>query len=242
MKNVLKNKKALLLAGGVVGVLVLGGGGVAVASTLGDDRIGGQAADQAKEAALAETGGGTVTDVDRLDDGLPGYEVDVVLPDGRESTVLLGDDFGVTSSRVDDDDRSGDDRSGRDGSGRDDRAGSDDRGGDDRGSDDDSGDNRSGRDGRGDDDLSDDSTATPGSSSTSGSASSSDDELVGADYDQAAAASIAAAGGGTVTDADRSDDGDVAYEVDVRLDDGTEVDVDLDASFAVLRTDVDDRR
>ena len=223
MKNVLKNKKALLLAGGVVGVLVLGGGGVAVASTLGDDRIGGQAADQAKEAALAETGGGTVTDVDRLDDGLPGYEVDVVLPDGRESTVLLGDDFSVSSSRVDDD--------------RDDRAGSDD--GDDRSGRDGRGDDDSGRDGRGDDDLSDDSTATPGSGSTSGT---DDDDLVGADFDQAAAAAIAAAGGGTVTDADRSDDGDTAYEVDVRLDDGTEVDVDLDASFAVLRTDVDDRR
>ena len=74
------------------------------------------------------------------------------------------------------------------------------------------GDDDSGRDGRGDDDLSDDSTATPGSSSTpgSGSTSGSDDDLVGADFDQAAAAAIAAAGGGTVTDADRSDDGDSA--------------------------------
>ncbi|WP_314102834.1 PepSY domain-containing protein [uncultured Frigoribacterium sp.] len=211
MKNVLKSKKSLLVAGGVVGILVLGGGGVAVASTL-DDRVGGAANDRAQEAALAETGGGTVTDVDRLDDGLPGYEVDVVLPDGRESTVLLGDDFSVSSSRIDDD---------RDG--RDDRDGDDD----------------SGRDG----DLSDDSSSTPGSDSTSGSTSrTDDDDLVGADFDQAAAAAIAAAGGGTVTDADRSDDGDTAYEVDVRLDDGTEVDVDLDASFGVLRTDVDDRR
>ena len=226
MKNVLKSKKSLLVAGGIVGILVLGGGGVAVASTL-DDRVGGAANDRAQEAALAETGGGTVTDVDRLDDGLPGYEVDVVLPDGRESTVLLGDDYSVSSSRIDDDS-----------AGRDDSSGRDDRDGDDD----------SGRDGRGDDDLSDDSTATPGSSSTpgsdstSGSTSGSDDDLVGADFDQAAAAAIAAAGGGTVTDADRSDDGDTAYEVDVRLDDGTEVDVDLDASFGVLRTDVDDRR
>jgi uncharacterized membrane protein YkoI len=207
VKNVLKNKKALVIAGGVVGVLVLGGGGVAVASTLGDDRVSGSAADRAQEAALAETGGGTVTEIDRLDDGLPGYEVEVVLPDGREGKVMLGDDFSVTSSRVDDD--------------RDDRSGRDD---------------RDDRDDRGDDGLSDDSTATPGAGGAT------DDDLVGADYDQAAAAAIAAAGGGTVTDADRSDDGDVAYEVDVRLDDGTEVDVDLDASFGVLRTDVDDRR
>lgn len=217
MKNVLKNKKALIIAGGVVGVLVLGGGGVAVASTLGDDRVSGSAADRAQEAALAETGGGTVTEIDRLDDGLPGYEVEVVLPDGREGTVMLGDDFGVTSSRVDDD---RDDSSGRDG--RDDDDDRDD-------------------DGRDDDDLSDDSTATPGAGALTGT-SDDDDDLVGADYDQAAAAAIAAAGGGTVTDADRSDYGDVAYEVDVRLDDGTEVDVDLDASFGVLRTDVDDRR
>nr|BFF16466.1 hypothetical protein GCM10025699_77690 [Microbacterium flavescens] len=45
-----------------------------------------------------------------------------------------------------------------------------------------------------------------------------------------------------MTDADRSDDSGVAYEVDVRLDDGTEVDVDLDQDFGVVRTDVDDRR
>nr|BFF16465.1 hypothetical protein GCM10025699_77680 [Microbacterium flavescens] len=111
LKNTLTKKKSLLIAGGIAGVLVLGGGGVAIASGL-DDRVSPQSRDRAQEA-LAETGGGTVTEVDTLDDGLAGYEVEVTLPDGRETHVLLGDDYSVASSRIDDDSRddSGDDRS-----------------------------------------------------------------------------------------------------------------------------------
>ena len=40
-----------------------------------------------------------------------------------------------------------------------------------------------------------------------------------------------------MTDAETSDDADHAYDVEVRLDDGTEVDIDLDASFGVVRTE-----
>ncbi|GAA0966262.1 PepSY domain-containing protein [Frigoribacterium faeni] len=208
LKNTLTKKKSLLIAGGIAGVLVLGGGGVAIASGL-DDRVSPQSRDRAQEAALAETGGGTVTEVDTLDDGLAGYEVEVTLPDGRETHVLLGDDYSVASSRIDDDSR------------------------------DDSGDDRS--DDRDDDSIG--SVSTPGTADDdSDDSNRGDDDLTGTDYDQAAAAAIAAAGGGTVTDADRSDDSGVAYEVDVRLDDGTEVDVDLDQDFGVVRTDVDDRR
>ena len=213
LKNTLTKKKSLLIAGGIAGVLVLGGGGVAIASGL-DDRVSPQSRDRAQEAALAETGGGTVTEVDTLDDGLAGYEVEVTLPDGRETHVLLGDDYSVASSRIDDDSR------------------------------DDSGDDRS--DDRDDDSIG--SVSTPGTAdddsddSNRDDSNRGDDDLTGTDYDQAAAAAIAAAGGGTVTDADRSDDSGVAYEVDVRLDDGTEVDVDLDQDFGVVRTDVDDRR
>ena len=215
LKNTLTKKKSLLIAGGIAGVLVLGGGGVALASGL-DDGVSAQTRDRAQEAALAETGGGTVTEVDTLDDGLVGYEVEVVLPDGREATVLLDGDYAVTSSRVDDDSRgsgatptpvAGDDRD--------------------------------------DDSLGADATPTPVAGSgrdDSVDDSTRDDDLTGADYDRAAAAALAAAGGGTVTDADRSDDAGVAYEVDVRLDDGTEVDVDLDQAFGVVRTDVDARR
>ena len=216
LKNTLTKKKSLLIAGGIAGVLVLGGGGVALASGL-DDGVSAQTRDRAQEAALAETGGGTVTEVDTLDDGLVGYEVEVVLPDGREATVLLDGDHYVTSSRVDDDSRgsgatptpvAGDDRD--------------------------------------DDSLGSDATPTPaagpGRDDSTREDSARDDDLTGADYDRAAAAALAAAGGGTVTDADRSDDNGVAYEVDVRLDDGTEVDVDLDQAFGVVRTDVDARR
>jgi uncharacterized membrane protein YkoI len=216
LKNTLTKKKSLLIAGGIVGVLVLGGGGVALASGL-DDGVSAQTRDRAQAAALAETGGGTVTEVDTLDDGLVGYEVEVVLPDGREAKVLLDGDYAVTSSRVDDDSRgsgatptpvAGDDRD--------------------------------------DDSLGSDATPTPvagpGRDDSVDDSNRGDDDLTGADYDQAAAAALAAAGGGTVTDADRSDDAGVAYEVDVRLDDGTEVDVDLDQAFGVVRTDVDARR
>ena len=210
MKN---TKKTLLIAGGVAAVLVLGGGGVALATGLDDDRLSAQTTDRAREAALAETGGGTVTEVDTIGDGLPGYEVEVSLPGGGETHVYLDDDYAVTSTRT------GDDRGG-------------DRG--DRGGRDDDGDGTSGS--ATDDSAGGSDDATTGSGTGTGT---DDDTVTGADYDQASAAALSAAGGGTVTDVDRSDDGGVAYEVDVRLDDGTEVDVDLDAAFGVVRTDVD---
>jgi uncharacterized membrane protein YkoI len=57
--------------------------------------------------------------------------------------------------------------------------------------------------------------------------------------DKASAAALEAAGGGTVTGADVSDDTDHLYSVDVRREDGTEVDVELDENFAVVRLDED---
>ncbi|KQO84530.1 hypothetical protein ASF17_03325 [Frigoribacterium sp. Leaf263] len=202
-------KKTMIIAGAAAAVIVLAGGGIAVASNL-DDRVSASDRETVSQAALDEVGGGVVTDLDRLDDGLEGYEVDVTRDDGREVTVLLDGDRQVVSSRVDDrDDRDGSDR-------RDDR-------GDDADADDRSGDDASGT-----------GTAAP-----SAGDDRDDSDLTGADYDRASAAAIEEAGGGVVTDADRSDDAGVAYEVDVRLDDGTEVDVDLDADFGVVRTDVD---
>lgn len=66
----------------------------------------------------------------------------------------------------------------------------------------------------------------------------SDDAPI-SDADRASAedAAIAAAGGGTVTDVDRSDDNDHAWEVEVTFADGHEVDVDLDSEFGVVRVD-----
>jgi uncharacterized membrane protein YkoI len=54
----------------------------------------------------------------------------------------------------------------------------------------------------------------------------------------ASAAALAETGGGTVTDVEADDGG---YDVNVRLDDGTEIEVDLDGAFAVVRTDRDQR-
>ena len=54
---------------------------------------------------------------------------------------------------------------------------------------------------------------------------------------QASDAALSAAGGGTVTDVERDSTG---YDVEVRLDDGTEVEVDLATDFSVLHTDNDD--
>jgi uncharacterized membrane protein YkoI len=60
------------------------------------------------------------------------------------------------------------------------------------------------------------------------------DDLLGDELARASTAAIAAAGGGTVTDAERSDDAGHAFDVEVRMPDGSEVDVDLDANFGVL--------
>ena len=74
--------------------------------------------------------------------------------------------------------------------------------------------------------------------STTGSRQDDDDTnlapLNTADRDQAANAALARVGQGTVTEVERENDGNVAYEVEVRLDNGSEVEVGLGADFAVL--------
>ena len=64
--------------------------------------------------------------------------------------------------------------------------------------------------------------------------SASADDLTGGDLDRASSAAVEVAGGGTVTDAETSDDPGETYEVEVRLDDGSEVEVTLDDSFGVI--------
>ncbi|ORM31805.1 PepSY domain-containing protein [Williamsia sp. 1135] len=64
------------------------------------------------------------------------------------------------------------------------------------------------------------------------------DDLVGEELQRASDAAIAAAGGGTVTDAERSDDPGHAFDVEVRLADGSEVDVDLNVDFSVLAVSI----
>lgn len=66
------------------------------------------------------------------------------------------------------------------------------------------------------------------------------DELTGADLEQATDAALAETGGGEVVDAEREDDRDAAYEVDVKLDSGKYVEVSLDENFDVVTTVDDD--
>lgn len=92
-------------------------------------------------------------------------------------------------------------------------------------------------DGSGRDDSVDDSGGSAGTGTDDGTNRVDPDDLVGAELEQASAAALAAVGSGTVTEAERSDDADHAYEVEVTLADGTDVDVELDAAFTVVRTD-----
>jgi uncharacterized membrane protein YkoI len=66
-----------------------------------------------------------------------------------------------------------------------------------------------------------------------------DQELTGATRDRAVAAALAATGGGTVLETEAGDDG-AAYGVEVRLDDGRQVEVNLDSSFKVLNQEPDE--
>lgn len=66
-----------------------------------------------------------------------------------------------------------------------------------------------------------------------------DDNLQGDERDRVATAAVEAAGGGEAVDVESSDDRGEAYEVEVRREDGTEVDVALDENLEVVRQDED---
>jgi len=66
-------------------------------------------------------------------------------------------------------------------------------------------------------------------------------ELTGSTRDRAVAAALAATGGGTVLETEEGDDG-AAYGVEVRLADGRQVEVNLDASFKVIGQVADEDR
>jgi hypothetical protein len=92
------------------GLLVAGiGGGVAYATAGGDTDtpITGGALEKAEAAALAHTGGGTVTETEAGDEESR-YEVEVSMPDGREIDVQLDNDFKVVGSSTETEDDTGD--------------------------------------------------------------------------------------------------------------------------------------
>jgi len=67
----------------------------------------------------------------------------------------------------------------------------------------------------------------------------SDQPLTGTDRERAEAAALDSVGGGTVIETEIGDDG-AAYGVEIRRDDGSQVEVNLDESFTVIGTEADD--
>jgi uncharacterized membrane protein YkoI len=66
-----------------------------------------------------------------------------------------------------------------------------------------------------------------------------DTPISGEALDKANAAALAHTGAGRVTDTEVGDE-ESLYEVEVTLDDGTEIDVQLDADFAVVGSEAED--
>lgn len=67
------------------------------------------------------------------------------------------------------------------------------------------------------------------------------DDVSGDERDRVATAATEAAGGGEAVEVEKADDPGEAYEVEVRLADGSEVDVTLDSELGVVTVDKDDR-
>ncbi|HYN52648.1 MAG TPA: PepSY domain-containing protein [Thermoleophilaceae bacterium] len=102
--------KGVFIAIAAVAVLAVGGTAIAGAAGGGDDdatdkAISGQALDRASSAALAETGGGKVSETE-VGDEEGAYEVEVTRADGSQVDVHLDKGFNVLSS-VGDNDGSG---------------------------------------------------------------------------------------------------------------------------------------
>ena len=66
-----------------------------------------------------------------------------------------------------------------------------------------------------------------------------DQPLTGSDLEQATEVALEHTGGGTVTEFEIGDDG-AAYSVEVRLADGSQVEVNLNANFEVIGSTADD--
>ncbi|MDH3606511.1 MAG: PepSY domain-containing protein [Acidimicrobiia bacterium] len=79
---------------------------------------------------------------------------------------------------------------------------------------------------------------------TGAALSSSDDDgtevpITGVELEKASAAALVATGGGTVTETEKGDE-ESLYEVEVTLEDGSQVDVQLDEAFNLVEVMPDD--
>jgi hypothetical protein len=71
----------------------------------------------------------------------------------------------------------------------------------------------------------------------------SEEQLTGPDAQKAKSAAVAAVGGGTVTDVERDDGfGTGVFEVEVKGDDGSQVEVHLDGDYNVVGQEADEDR
>ena len=68
---------------------------------------------------------------------------------------------------------------------------------------------------------------------------SSDVAITGTDLERASEAALAETGGGEVVDSEVEDE-ESGYEIEVNLDDGRQVEVQLDADFAVVSSEEND--
>jgi hypothetical protein len=99
------DRRTKWIACGAVALAVVGGGtGIAIATGAADDDepLTGSALEQATQAALEHTGGGTVIETEAGDDGAA-YGVEIRLEDGRVVEVSLDQDFNVIGDEADDD-------------------------------------------------------------------------------------------------------------------------------------------
>ena len=89
------NRKTMAVGAAVL-ALAAGGAGVATAMGAGGDSEGsltGPGADQARQAALKITGGGTANSVERDGENGATWEVEVTKPDGKTVDVRLDASF-----------------------------------------------------------------------------------------------------------------------------------------------------
>ena len=96
-------KRMIVIAAGAAATAALAVGGVAWATSGGDEAsLSGDAKTKAVEAALAHVGGGTVVETEAGDDGAA-YGVEIRLANGSVVEVHLDNGFNVTGSEGDDD-------------------------------------------------------------------------------------------------------------------------------------------
>jgi len=111
----MNRKKAGIFAAAAATIVVAGAGAAVATGALDDDAtdkpIPNSALAQAKKAALAETGGGRVTETE-VNDEESKYEVEVTLKNGGQVDVQLDEHFKVVGTESDGaDDEGADDES-----------------------------------------------------------------------------------------------------------------------------------